>query len=396
MNCSISQCYSVFMARVKISEFCGKKILYKDFLQEYNGISIEGGDSPPKLPSGKYVIKVDQAEKQRNKKGLIKLDIEADEAIEVLNYFFKLGYNDCLIEEFLLHDVEHEKYISLELNENEIILRYSSKGGINVENSTESLLTYSINRNKLENPTNLPDYFIFKLLKCFEENQFTFLEINPFILNEDGSIYFLDCAVEVDSSAEFYVKNWDQKDIREPKKIKNLAEQKIEKLASNTPASLVLKVLNPNGSIFLLLSGGGASIVILDEIEAFGHISDVANYGEYSGNPSEEDTYLYTKEILVLMLKSPQRKKVLFIAGATANFTDVSKTFNGIIRALDETKNKIREQNISVVVRRGGPNEKKGLEAISNFLLDNKIYSKVFGSDISLGSAVEEVLEMNK
>ena len=38
------------------------------------------------------------------------------------------------------------------------------------------------------------------------------------------------------------------------------------------------------------------------------HYSEIANYGEYSGAPSESQTYEYAKTILSLMTKKPNEK----------------------------------------------------------------------------------------
>ena len=56
--------------------------------------------------------------------------------------------------------------------------------------------------------------------------------------------------------------------------------------------------------------------------------------------------------------------EVFIIGGGIANFTDVAKTFVGIIRALEEYVDKIKENNIKIYVRRGGPNYVVGLEKI--------------------------------
>ena len=67
------------------------------------------------------------------------------------------------------------------------------------------------------------------------------------------------------------------------------------------------------------------------------YMCELANYGEYSGDPSEEFTYLYAKTILDLMTRKPHPKgKFLLIGGGIANFTDVAATFKGIINALKE------------------------------------------------------------
>ncbi|MFT5171187.1 MAG: ATP-citrate lyase beta-subunit, partial [Candidatus Marinamargulisbacteria bacterium] len=132
-------------------------------------------------------------------------------------------------------------------------------------------------------------------------------------------------------------------------------------------ASLKLTILNPKGRLWTLVAGGGASVVYADTIADSWGASELANYGEYSGNPSTEETYLYTKTILDLMTREKQadnQSKVLIIGGAIANFTDVSKTFDGIIKAFEEYAPKMRKIGINIFVRRGGPNYEIGLKKI--------------------------------
>jgi ATP-citrate lyase beta-subunit len=56
--------------------------------------------------------------------------------------------------------------------------------------------------------------------------------------------------------------------------------------------------------------------------------------------------------------------KVLIIGGGIANFTDVAKTFDGIIMALEAYAAKLKEHGIKIYVRRGGPNYEAGLAKI--------------------------------
>jgi ATP citrate (pro-S)-lyase len=60
-----------------------------------------------------------------------------------------------------------------------------------------------------------------------------------------------------------------------------------------------------------------------------GGASELANYGEYSGDPSESQTFEYAKTILTIMTEgAPNPKgKVLIIGGSIANFTNVAATF---------------------------------------------------------------------
>lgn len=58
-------------------------------------------------------------------------------------------------------------------------------------------------------------------------------------------------------------------------------------------------------------------------------MSELANYGEYSGDPSEVMTYEYAKTILSVLTEGPPhpKGKILIIGGSIANFTNVAKTF---------------------------------------------------------------------
>lgn len=71
----------------------------------------------------------------------------------------------------------------------------------------------------------------------------------------------------------------------------------IQKLDASTGASLKLTVLNPNGRVWTMVAGGGASVVYSDAIAAAGFAHELANYGEYSGAPSEGQTFEYAKTI---------------------------------------------------------------------------------------------------
>lgn len=74
-------------------------------------------------------------------------------------------------------------------------------------------------------------------------------------------------------------------------------EAYIARLDATTGASLKLTVLNAEGSIWTMVAGGGASVVYSDAIAAHGFAHELANYGEYSGAPTQNQTYEYAKTI---------------------------------------------------------------------------------------------------
>ncbi|MGE5574761.1 MAG: ATP citrate lyase citrate-binding domain-containing protein [Ignavibacteria bacterium] len=205
--------------------------------------------------------------------------------------------------------------------------------------------------------------FIKALFKFYADLNFTYLEINPLVVTKD-LIIPLDLAAKLDSTAEFESgSKWGKIEFPAPfGRALTKEEAYIEELDSQTGASLKLTILNPEGRVWTMVAGGGASVIYADTITDLGFMHELANYGEYSGDPSEEFTYLYAKTILDVMTRKPHPKgKFLLIGGGIANFTDVANTFKGIIKALQEFQNKLQENKVKIFVRRGGPNYREGL-----------------------------------
>jgi len=75
------------------------------------------------------------------------------------------------------------------------------------------------------------------------------------------------------------------------------------------------------------------------------------------------------------------RGKVLLIGGAIANFTDVASTFKGVITALREYREQLRENNVRIYVRRGGPNYEEGLRMMRELGSELGIPIEVYGPE---------------
>lgn len=337
-------------------------------------------------------MKVDDGIKKRMKKGLAVLGATPEKLLQELTRLKKEGYRRFLIEPFVEHKSEQEKFLALERTREGLAVYYSNKGGIDIEenrNEVQKDILTSKNISQVASALGLPAQVLEKIREAFDKFYFSFLEINP-LLAKDNKVHFLDMAVEVDSAGSFFVEEWTEADFGRGGGQKTKEEENVETLARRSQASLKLDVLNPNGSIFMLLSGGGASIVLADEVCNLGCGRELANYGEYSGNPNEEETYLYTKNVLSLLLKSRSPKKVLIIAGGVANFTDIRTTFNGIIRVINENTESLRRQKVKIFVRRGGPHQEEALEAMEEFLKKEGLYGRVCGPDVVLTDIVKD------
>jgi len=170
----------------------------------------------------------------------------------------------------------------------------------------------------------------------------------------------------------------------------------IEEADAKTGASLKLTLLKPEARIWTMVAGGGASVVYADTIADMAGIDDLANYGEYSGGPTTGETKFYAETLLDLMTreKDPQgRGKVMIIGGAIANFTDVAKTFTGIIQAFEVYAEKMKEIELKIYVRRGGPNYEKGLKDIKEAADRLGLYIEVYGPETHVTDIVRMALE---
>ncbi len=391
------------MARQRITEFRAKTLLFARLDRPYFGIQVfSDRDIEPQLkslsPEQKYVVKVDQGVKKRMKRGLIGLNLNPQEIPAVLSDITAKGFSQFLIEPMARYDGEHEKYFAMERQRDGYVVSISPRGGIDIEEYEDTvqqvLLPYQQEQRtegkaQIAASIGLSPDIIETFIAVFDEHYFSFLEINPLVL-QGNELHVIDLAVEVDSVADFFAgKSWGAHDFTYGEHGAQTAEEGVvQELKENSQAAFTLTVLNPNGSIFMLLSGGGASLVLADEVANMGLGEELANYGEYSGNPNEEETYIYTTQVLKLLLRSKAEKKVLIIGGGVANFTDIKATFRGVIRALTDYTHELREQQVRVYVRRGGPNQAEGLKQMSEFLTQEALLGRVVGPDVLLTEIV--------
>lgn len=356
---------------------------------------IEAERRHPWLLTQKLVVKPDQLIKRRGKTGLIALDITwtqvkdwiREHAMKPISVEGVQGsLKVFLIEPFVSHDQSSELYICIRsIREGDEIL-FSFKGGIdvNVEETSKKIfipidassIPFTDSLSQIvssSSQTHALTTFISDLYTLYVDLQFTYLEINPLVI-QDNKAYCLDLAAKLDQTAEFECgAKWTAHkgisirfEFPSPfgRELTN-EEAYIADLDSKTGASLKLTILNPKGRIWTMVAGGGASVIYSDTIAGLGFAHEMANYGEYSGAPSETQTYEYAKTIIDLMTRSNtlhKDGKVLLIGGGIANFTNVASTFKGIIRAIKEYHSLIIDHKITIYVRRAGPNYQEGLK----------------------------------
>ncbi|MBU0720729.1 ATPase [bacterium] len=321
-----------------------------------------------------------------------------------------------VVEPFTPHSQEEEYYISATCVGDDDMLYMSAEGGMEVEEGWDEKVTevaFSITdtedeiaaKIKANIPADVAEAdkakfaeFAIGFFKAYRELNFAYLEINPFVM-QGNKIELLDMVAKLDDTAGFMMREeWGDVDYptsfgMEEKSPEVLA---IEDADSKSGASLKLTILKPEARIWTMVAGGGASVVYADTIADLAGINDLANYGEYSGGPTTSETKFYAETLLDLMTREKDaqgRDKVLIIGGAIANFTDVAKTFTGIIQAFENYADKMKEVGIRIYVRRGGPNYEKGLKDIKEAADRLGLYIEVYGPETHVTDIVRMALE---
>jgi len=238
-----------------------------------------------------------------------------------------------LVEERL--DIDNEYYISLsyDTNSRSPVLALSTRGGTGTDNAdifpidmtvgiTEAVATKYVARAGFapEDTQGLVDIII-KLWKLFISEYALIAEINPLVKTKDGQLIAADAKVTIDDDKEH-------------------------------PESG--RIINMEGDIAVIASGGGASLLNVDALLRAG--GRPANYTEYSGNPPAEKVAKLTQEIL-----SRDGLRGCWVVGGTANFTDIFETLTGFVDGLRRVNPK---PEYPIVIRRDGPRQKEAFKML--------------------------------
>eukprot|EP01064_Diplonema_japonicum_P033069 TRINITY_DN642_c0_g1_i2.p1 TRINITY_DN642_c0_g1~~TRINITY_DN642_c0_g1_i2.p1 ORF type:complete len:1061 (+),score=374.60 TRINITY_DN642_c0_g1_i2:54-3236(+) len=378
----------------------------------------------PWLAEEKLVAKPDQLIKRRGKGGLILLNADwsaaktwiserMDKEVVADNVAAKL--NRFLVEPFLPHEQSEEVYICIQSTRDGEEFMFYHEGGVEVgdvdakakrylnpigASPTEAELSAALLTELPEATRPCVASFLSHLFQMFTQYHFVYLEINPLVV-KNGACFALDMAAKIDEAAHFECdKMWGPLEFPAPfGRAPHPEEAFIHGLDAKTGASLKLTILNPKGRVWLMVAGGGASVIYADTVTDLGFGKELANYGEYSGAPNETLTYEYAKTVLKLMTNEPDaegRDKVLIIGGGIANFTDVAATFKGIVRALTEFRDKLAAVNAKIWVRRAGPNWQEGLKLMRATAVSLDLPIKVHGPETHMTAVVSYALGLSE
>ncbi|XP_049601767.1 ATP-citrate synthase [Syngnathus scovelli] len=415
------------MSAKAISEQTGKEFLYKHICTSatiqnrfrYANVTPETDLDRLALEhtwllTERLVVKPDQLIKRRGKLGLVGVNLDLNGVREWLKARLmkettvgkaKGVLKNFLIEPFVPHKQEEEFYVCIYASREGDHVLFHHQGGVDVGDVDakankllvgvdDKICEGSVSKRLLAHVPNdkrlVLAQFIVGLFNLYEDLFFTYLEINPLVVTKDG-VFVLDMAAKIDATADYICKaKWGDVEFPPPFGREAYPEEAyIADLDAKSGASLKLTLLNPQGRIWTMVAGGGASVVYSDTICDLGGVDELANYGEYSGAPSEQQTYDYAKTILSLMTREKHPDgKVLIIGGSIANFTNVAATFKGIVRAIRDYQVPLKEHQVAIFVRRGGPNYQEGLRVMGEVGKTTGIPIHVFGTETHMTAIV--------
>lgn len=219
-----------------------------------------------------------------------------------------------------------------------------------------------------------------KMHACFVANDAELVEINPLAETATGNCIAADAKIVLDDTALF------RHELRFPRRtgFRELTEmeQRAREIDAQSHRGVAGRtLLELDGDIAFLSSGGGASITCLDALINYG--GRPANFAEYSGNPEKERVYELTKLIL-----SKPGLRGFWLVGPTANFTDVYETLSGVMDAIKEIK-----PAYPIVMRRAGPRDVEAKAMVLQTAAELNLDLQFFGEEMPMTESAKLLMD---
>ncbi|MCA9461181.1 MAG: ATP citrate lyase [Nitrospira sp.] len=327
------------------------------------------------LKQSKLVVKAHEALGSRFKLGLVKVGLDLAGAKSAVKEMLGKQIESIKIREVIVSEaIEHKEefYASAKSTRDGVDVMVTTFGGVEVESNWDKVKKLTVEIGETPSDAALSKLakdagfagetaakmgeFLKKLFTCFENEDAQYVEINPVVLDTAGHLVALDAVTLLDGDAKFRHKDWNFPFAAEFGRAYTKNEEEVMAVDAKVKGSVKLIEI-PGGNIAMLPAGGGASVYYSDAVVARG--GKLANYAEYSGDPPDWAVEVLTEKVCAL----PGIKHII-VGGAIANFTDVKKTFSGIINAFRKAKAEGKLDGVKIWVRRGGPNELQGLAAM--------------------------------
>ena len=363
---------------MKIHEYQGKELLRKAGVpvpRGYPAFTVhEAGEAAQKLGGPVWVVKAQIHAGGRGKGGGVKLARSLAEveqlAGQILGMQLKThqtGPDGQKVRRLLIEegaDIRHEYYVAAVTDRasQTVAMMASSEGGMDIEEvarkTPEKILKVFIDplagmtdaqALELARGIGIPEASqaqavdVFKkLYACYMDSDASLAEINPLILQGDGSIKALDAKFNFDANALY----------RHPEIVayRDLDE---EDPAEVEASKYDLAYIQLDGNIGCLVNGAGLAMATMDTIKLFG--GEPANFLDVGGGATAEKV----TEAFKIMLASPKVKAILVnIFGGIMRCDTIAE---GVIAACKATN-----LSVPLVVRMKGTNEEIGKKLLKD------------------------------
>jgi ATP-citrate lyase beta-subunit len=355
------------------------------------------------LKKSKLVVKAHEALGSRFKLGLVKVGLDLKEAEAATKEMIgrqvgSITVSQVIVSEMIPHKEEY--YCAVKSTREGTDILVANCGGIEVESNWDRVkrlvveVGHQPSEEALERLAKDAGFtgsllkkmadFAGKMFTCFDSEDAQYLEVNPVVLREhEHELIALDAVTLLDGDAKFRHPDWNFAFAAEFGRAYSKHEMEVMAVDSKIKGSVKFIEI-PGGDTAMLPAGGGASVYYSDAVVARG--GKLANYAEYSGDPPD-----WAVEVLTDKVCSLPGIKNIIVGGAIANFTDVKKTFGGIINGFRKAKSEGKLKDVKIWVRRGGPREKEGLDAM-RALKDEGFDINVFDRNTPLTDIVDKAL----
>jgi len=362
------------------------------------------GEANEWLKKSKLVVKAHEALGSRFKLGLVKVGLDLDSAQSAAKEMLgrqvgSITVSQAIVSEMVPHKDEY--YVAVKSTREGTEILAANCGGIEVESNWDRVKKLPVEVGaspSLESLQKLAKEagfsgpmaekiaeFAGKMFACFDNEDAQYLEVNPVVAREsDGALLALDAVTLLDADAKFRHPDWTFPFAAEFGRAYTKNELEVMEVDSKIKGSVKFIEI-PGGDTAMLPAGGGASVYYSDAVVA--RAGKLANYAEYSGDPPD-----WAVEVLTDRVCSLPGIKNIIVGGAIANFTDVKKTFGGIIAGFRKAKAEGKLNGVKIWVRRGGPREKEGLDAM-RALRDEGFDIHVFDRHTPLTDIVDKALQ---
>ncbi len=369
--------------------------------------------------NGEVVIKSQVLVGKRGKAGAVKFAKTGDEANEHVQALMETEvYGEKPVSVIIQEKAEivKELYVSFTYSSRprRPVFVISLEGGMDIEEQDPSkIFTYEINPLEGLFPYKVREYLIkigfnykselrmlseviANMYRGFWNSESRLLEVNPLIIAGDKAnpkkrkILAIDAVNMIDDDARIV-----------PSKIYTARGAMGRPLTKRESAAHLIdrddhrgkagSYVELDGDIGMMTFGGGGSTITAETVFALG--MKPANLTDIGGNPPAEKMVKISKIIL-----SKPGLKAMLVCGGTASNTRIDVTLGeGLVSAIEEMrKDGTFPEGLTWVVRRSGPEYRKGLKMLYDCFVKNGIEAVIYDSKLPLTEVPQKLYEILK